>query len=137
MGWSSNFLSLNPSKTELEKPDYPLIHLPNAVVHSFIQHLRSRTVPLTCVSDLFLKVASRSIIDFIKETGLFRKMLVHDFCRILIIYTRDVSISTLFLYVERVSLKSFLTCLICFYIFAFLCTNRLNSADVPLQSIQT
>jgi len=34
-------------------------------------------VTVTFLSELFLKVASRSIIDFIKETVFYRKILVH------------------------------------------------------------
>jgi len=36
-------------------------------------------VTLTSISELFSKVASCSIIDFIKETGFYRKIQIHGF----------------------------------------------------------
>jgi len=67
-------------------------------------------VTLTSMSELFLKVTSRSIIDLIKETGFYRKIWIHLF-NFVILLLRSTS--------------------------TILGTNGLNSADVPLSNKQT
>jgi len=105
------------------------------------------------MSELFSKVALCSIIDFIKEPLDFIVTFKCMFLTELQLFSLKflsfayyyclfiISTSTLFLYVEHVSLKSFnnnsfLICLLCF-ISTIVGTNSLNSADMQLTYEQT
>jgi len=97
------------------------------------------------MSDLFSKVASRSVIEFIKETGFYRNILMHVFTlisnyfhshfyhlHIICVYIQYINIYI----VELVRLKSFEHIS---YVLSqlFLALDSLNSADVPLKNKQT
>jgi len=68
-------------------------------------------VTLTSMSELYLKVASRSIINFIKESGFYLCIFYLNFNYysqvILFAYYLCLYNISLFLYVEHVSIKSF------------------------------